>query len=132
MMLRRTGKEANEHHSVRLDGNHFGHRRVGVLVAHDDVRSRLGRRFADEILGARMGVAVDVFVVVVDPQVPLHDPHRVRPGLGTGAPKHESRRSRVAVPSSGSTMLKWGRRKLGNRANPVARRIPNADVRTTP
>lgn len=132
MVVRWTRKDPHEHDSIGLHRYHLGHCRVRFLVPDDYVCPRAEEQVSNDILHARVGVTVHVLVVIVDPQVPLHCSHRVRPGLGTGSLKQDESRSSVVESRSGSTTLKCGRRKVGRSAKPAARTVPNVDVRTLP
>jgi hypothetical protein len=70
--LGRPREDAQEDHSVRLDGDDQGDGRVGVLVADDDVSPRLDPGPGDCVALVRVGQPVGVNPVTVDPEFPFH------------------------------------------------------------
>lgn len=73
MILDRTRKDGHQDNTVSIDRDDPGHRRIGVLVAHDEVLARRDPKTRSGVSQRSVGETVTVRPKEVDPEVPCHE-----------------------------------------------------------
>lgn len=108
VLRRRTWEYPDQDYAVGIDGDNLADSRFGLMIANYNERSRRQLNTCLHVVDVRMGKAIPITSVVVQPQVKAvahqGQPTGRKPGFALGESKQRSSLSMVSSSRSGSTM----------------------------